>query len=156
MALRPARRPSPSNRVELEERIIADRSVQTRQVPVAVDGRPLEFRGQDGWVDDGRLSDPERSATSPCQTNRQPARGAGGTGPALPREPGRPQGVVLRTKADCLRVCTGGPVLMIWPEGLTYGGVPPRSDRASACDRRGAHRGWIVRRTPFSRPLPPG
>ena len=40
-------------------------------------------------------------------------------------EPGRPEGVVLRTKADCLRVCQGGPILLIWPEGILYGGVTP-------------------------------
>ena len=38
-------------------------------------------------------------------------------------DPGRPQGVVLRTKADCLRVCCEGPVLLIWPDGVVYGGV---------------------------------
>jgi (2Fe-2S) ferredoxin len=37
--------------------------------------------------------------------------------------PARPEGVVLRSKADCLRVCAGGPVLLIWPEGVIYGGV---------------------------------
>ena len=37
----------------------------------------------------------------------------------------RPQGIVLRTKADCLRVCAEGPVLLIWPEGVVYGGVTP-------------------------------
>lgn len=42
----------------------------------------------------------------------------------------RREGVVLRTKADCLRVCRGGPILMIWPEGIVYGGVTPeRIDR---------------------------
>jgi (2Fe-2S) ferredoxin len=38
-------------------------------------------------------------------------------------DPARPAGVVLRTKADCLRICEGGPVLLIWPEGIVYGGV---------------------------------
>ena len=38
-------------------------------------------------------------------------------------DPTRPQGVVLRSKADCLRVCRDGPVLWIWPEGWIYGGV---------------------------------
>ena len=28
-------------------------------------------------------------------------------------DPQRPEGIVLRTKADCLRVCTQGPVLLI-------------------------------------------
>ena len=40
-------------------------------------------------------------------------------------DPARPQGIVLRTKADCLRICTEGPVLLIWPEGIVYGGVSP-------------------------------
>jgi (2Fe-2S) ferredoxin len=38
-------------------------------------------------------------------------------------KPERPGGVVLRTKADCLRICAAGPVLLIWPEGIVYGGV---------------------------------
>ena len=40
-------------------------------------------------------------------------------------EPARPEGIVLRTKADCLRRCAGGPILLIWPEGTVYGGVSP-------------------------------
>ena len=40
-------------------------------------------------------------------------------------DPARPEGVVWRTKADCLRVCREGPVLHIWPEGITYGAVTP-------------------------------
>ena len=31
----------------------------------------------------------------------------------------RPYGV-LRTKADCLRVCVGGPVAVVYPEGVWY------------------------------------
>ncbi|MEI6615906.1 MAG: (2Fe-2S) ferredoxin domain-containing protein [Cyanobium sp. ELA507] len=38
-------------------------------------------------------------------------------------DPARPQGLVLRTKADCLRICAEGPILLIWPEGVIYGGV---------------------------------
>jgi len=38
-------------------------------------------------------------------------------------DPARPQGIVLRTKADCLRLCAEGPVLLIWPEGCVYGGA---------------------------------
>ncbi len=37
----------------------------------------------------------------------------------------RPEGRVLRTKADCLRVCEGGPILLIWPDGILYGDVTP-------------------------------
>ena len=40
-------------------------------------------------------------------------------------DPARPAGIVLRSKADCLRICAQGPVLLIWPEGLVYGGVTP-------------------------------
>ncbi len=32
---------------------------------------------------------------------------------------------VMRTKAGCLRVCVGGPVLLIYPEGVWYGGITP-------------------------------
>jgi (2Fe-2S) ferredoxin len=32
---------------------------------------------------------------------------------------------VMRTKAGCLRVCVGGPWLLIYPEGVWYGGVTP-------------------------------
>jgi len=31
----------------------------------------------------------------------------------------------LRTKAECLRVCEGGPWLVVYPEGTWYGGVTP-------------------------------
>ncbi len=40
-------------------------------------------------------------------------------------DPNRPEGIVLRSKADCLRICAEGPVLLIWPEGSVYGGVTP-------------------------------
>lgn len=39
--------------------------------------------------------------------------------------PARSGGIVLRTKADCLRICAEGPVLLIWPDGIVYGGVTP-------------------------------
>jgi len=32
---------------------------------------------------------------------------------------------VMRTKAGCLRVCVGGPWLLIYPEGVWYGLVTP-------------------------------
>ena len=31
----------------------------------------------------------------------------------------------LRTKAGCFRICTGGPWLVVYPEGLWYGTVTP-------------------------------
>jgi len=37
---------------------------------------------------------------------------------------------VLRTKAACFRICSGGPWLLIYPEGAWYGGITPeRIDR---------------------------
>ncbi len=35
-------------------------------------------------------------------------------------EPNRPEGIVLRSKVNCLRVCKSGPILLIWPEGVWY------------------------------------
>ncbi len=32
---------------------------------------------------------------------------------------------VLRTKAACLRICSGGPWMLVYPEGVWYGGVTP-------------------------------
>jgi (2Fe-2S) ferredoxin len=31
----------------------------------------------------------------------------------------------LRTKAACLRLCRGGPWMVVYPEGVWYGGVTP-------------------------------
>ena len=30
---------------------------------------------------------------------------------------------VLRNKVDCLRICNGGPIAVVYPEGTWYGGV---------------------------------
>lgn len=35
------------------------------------------------------------------------------------------QGSVLRTKANCLRVCVNGPVAVVYPEGAWYGNCDP-------------------------------
>ena len=35
------------------------------------------------------------------------------------------QGGILRTKANCLRGCDGGPVAVVYPEGTWYGGCTP-------------------------------
>jgi (2Fe-2S) ferredoxin len=30
------------------------------------------------------------------------------------------QGGVQRTKADCLQICAGGPIAVVWPDGVWY------------------------------------
>jgi len=68
-------------------------------------------------------------------------------------DPTRPEGTVLRTKADCLRVCQGGPILLIWPEGIVYGGVTPeRVERILLEHILGGTpiEEWIVGRQPFA------
>ena len=35
------------------------------------------------------------------------------------------RGGVLRTKANCLRVCEGGPIAVVYPEGAWYGACDP-------------------------------
>ena len=67
-------------------------------------------------------------------------------------DPSRVQGIVLRTKADCLRICGDGPVLLIWPDGIVYGGVSP--ERIERILREHVINGqpiepWIIKRMPF-------
>ena len=33
---------------------------------------------------------------------------------------GGPEGVIARTKADCLKICGAGPIAVVWPEGVWY------------------------------------
>jgi (2Fe-2S) ferredoxin len=35
------------------------------------------------------------------------------------------KGGVLRTKANCLRICEGGPIAVVYPEGAWYRGCDP-------------------------------
>ena len=35
------------------------------------------------------------------------------------------QGGILRTKANCLRICEGGPIAVVYPEGSWYGECDP-------------------------------
>ena len=68
--------------------------------------------------------------------------------------PERPQGIVLRTKADCLRVCEQGPVLLVWPDGIWY--AEATADRIRTIveehivHKRPIH-DWIFQTTPFQR-----
>jgi len=73
-------------------------------------------------------------------------------------QPDRPEGIVLRTKADCLRICAEGPILLIWPDGIVYGGVTP--ERIERILREHVLGGtpieaWILKRMPFRTPLTP-
>jgi (2Fe-2S) ferredoxin len=70
-------------------------------------------------------------------------------------DPARPEGIVLRSKADCLRICSEGPVLLIWPEGSVYGGVTP--ERMERILREHVLAGqpvqeWLVRRYALTPP----
>jgi (2Fe-2S) ferredoxin len=35
------------------------------------------------------------------------------------------QGGILRTKANCLRICEGGPIAVVYPEGIWYAECDP-------------------------------
>src|SRR5438552_3336710 len=35
------------------------------------------------------------------------------------------QGGILRTKANCLRICEGGPIALVYPEGTWYAACDP-------------------------------
>jgi len=35
------------------------------------------------------------------------------------------QGGILRTKANCLRICEGGPIAVVYPDGAWYRGCDP-------------------------------
>ena len=37
------------------------------------------------------------------------------------------QGGILRTKANCLRICEGGPIAVVYPEGAWYGRCDPQA-----------------------------
>ena len=68
--------------------------------------------------------------------------------------PAREQGIVLRTKADCLRICAEGPILLIWPDGLIYGGVS--AERIERIIKEHVISGmpietWVVGRNQFGR-----
>ena len=49
--------------------------------------------------------------------------GLEGTVAASRAKLGDPQSCVLRTKADCLRVCADGPICVVYPEGVWYRAV---------------------------------
>ena len=59
---------------------------------------------------------------------------------------------MMRTKAACLRVCQGGPWLLVYPEGVWYGGVTPeRFERIyeSHLVQGAVVSEWVVARNPL-------
>ena len=64
------------------------------------------------------------------------------------------RGGVLRTKANCLRVCEGGPVAVIYPEGTWYGmcdaGVRERIIREHLVEGRSVA-DYVIQQNPLVR-----
>jgi len=58
----------------------------------------------------------------------------------------------LRTKAACFRICTGGPWMVVYPEGVWYGQVTPERCARIVEQHLDAGRPvaeWVVRRHPL-------
>ncbi len=59
----------------------------------------------------------------------------------------------MRTKAACLRICSGGPWMVVYPEGIWYGAVTP--ERCERIVTEHLLRGqpvqeWIARQKPLA------
>jgi (2Fe-2S) ferredoxin len=58
----------------------------------------------------------------------------------------------LRTKAGCFRICRGGPWLVVYPEGIWYGGVTPDRCERIVTEHLAAGRPvgeWVARTHPL-------
>ena len=68
-------------------------------------------------------------------------------------DPRRMEGVVWRSKVDCLRICREGPILHLWPSGITYGAMTPqRIERILHQHILNGEpvREWIISQTPLA------
>ena len=67
-------------------------------------------------------------------------------------------GGIARTKANCLRICIGGPIAVVYPEGTWYGGITrERFDRILQEHLIGGVpvAEWVVARNSLSAPPKP-
>ena len=67
--------------------------------------------------------------------------------------PQRKEGIVLRSKVDCLRICKQGPILLVWPEGIWYNKISP--ERIEKIIKRHIVGGnpikeWVFKETPLT------
>jgi (2Fe-2S) ferredoxin len=60
-----------------------------------------------------------------------------------------PDGPAYRTKVSCFRICTGGPIAVVYPEGAWYKGVTP--ERAERIIQEHVIGGRIVEEFCFAR-----
>lgn len=61
----------------------------------------------------------------------------------------------MRTKAACLRVCSGGPWMVVYPEGIWYGQVTPEKCKRIILEHLSGNRPveeWVVRKHPLENP----
>jgi (2Fe-2S) ferredoxin len=45
----------------------------------------------------------------------------------LERQGHLPRHLVFRSRVSCLKICSGGPILVVYPEGIWYGDVTPEN-----------------------------
>ena len=67
------------------------------------------------------------------------------------------EGGVLRTRADCLRICREGPIMVVYPEGTWYGGLTPENLERVIEDDLASGRAvedLVIGRNPLPRILP--